>query len=96
MMKYLLKVSHVSDPRIESCLEDGIKPYLVRDIRGKDPGKWGVNEFFGTAICNDAMVDIHEGDLIATEMSFHVYGPKNHPVQRTSFSNIIQVSQVKK
>lgn len=94
MMIYLLKVSHVSDPRIESCPEACVKPYLVRDIRGKDPGKWTINEFFGTAICNDAMVDIHEGDLIATELTFHVFGPKDHPVQGISFSNIIKLKEV--
>lgn len=93
-MRHLLKVSFVSNPRIESCPEADVKPYLVRDIRGKDPGKWGVNEFFGTAICNDAMVDIHEGDLIATEMTFHVYGPKDDPVQCTSFSNIIKLKEI--
>lgn len=49
---------------------------------------------FNRKVDSDAMVDIHEGDLIATEMTFHVYGPKNHPIQRTSFSNIIKLKEI--
>lgn len=93
-MKRVLKIISVSNPRIESSPEVDVKPYLVRDIRCKDAGRFAVNDFFGTVFDDDAMVDIHEGDLVLAKMYFHVHGPKDDPVQCTSFSNIIKLKEI--
>ena len=76
---------------IESCPEADVKPYPVREIRIKEYGKWGSNEFIGTIVLKDALVDIHEGDLVYAELSFLVCGSKDNPYQHVSINNLIKL-----
>lgn len=91
-MKHLFDLISVGPLSIESCPEADVKPYPVRKVRIKEHGKWTFNEFIGTITCNDALIDIHEGDLVSAELSFYVSG-KKHPNQYVLIKNLIKLKK---
>jgi hypothetical protein len=91
-MSVFYEIIKVGPLSIESCPEAGVKPYPVREVRIKEHGRWKFNEFIGTISCKDALVDIHEGDLVAAELSFYVCC-EEHPDQRVLIKNLIKLKE---
>lgn len=61
--------------------------YPERTIRLQVYGRWGYDSMVGTACLKDALIDLHEGDVVAADVSFHACKIKGHWQQRVFFSN---------
>lgn len=72
----------------ETCPEMG--SYPVRRMVLKEYGRWKYDEFMGTATLDDALLNLHEGDIISARLSFHVCKRKGKLEQQVSFHNLIK------
>ena len=91
-MKNLFKIVRLGPVTIETCPET--KPYPVRKIALKEHGRWTYNEFIGTALLNNALLDLHVGDIVAAELSFHVCKNKGHWEQEVLFDDVVKLKEV--
>lgn len=53
----------------------------VRRMRIIEEGQMCVNQFIGTLVGSDALMDLHEGDIITTDMIFTT-GKKHGRIQQ--------------
>ena len=91
-MRKVLKFVSGGPITIKTC--EGVKPYPVRRIRVKGYGRFEFDEFIGTVSCEDALLDLHEGDVLLGNMSFFVYKHKGRLLQRVSLSNLVKMKEV--
>lgn len=90
-MRELFTVEKLGPIKLETCPE--MKPYPVRRITAKEYGKWQHNKFIGTVALDDALLDLHEGDIISARLSFHICKYKGKWVQRVCFDNLIKLKE---
>lgn len=93
MVKLLFVVEGVGPITLETAYET-VRPYPVRKLRLKKHGKWEWETFYGTASDGDALLDLHPGDVIACDLSFHAYKRKGHWQQHVSIDKIIKLKEV--
>ena len=91
-MNHLFEIEKLSPITIETAPD--VRPYPVRRMIVKEHGRWKSNKFIGTASCNDALLDLHVGDIIACDMSFYVCKHKRKWEQRVLFINVVKNKEV--
>ena len=93
MKKFLYQVEAVGPITLEAG-DETVRAYPVRKLRLKKHGKWEWESFYGTASLKDAMIDLHPGDLIVCDLSFHAYKIKGRWEQHVSFDHIVKLKEV--
>ena len=91
-MKLFFEVEDLGAIRIETA--EGTKPYPVRQLTLMERGRWASNKFHGSACGNDALLNLHKGDLVATELSFYVTHAKGKKEQRVLFNNVVKIKEI--
>lgn len=92
MLTSLFEIENLGSIRIETAPD--VKPYPVRRMTIKEHGRWKHNKFIGFASCDDALLDLHVGDLITCDMSFYVCKHKRKWEQRVLFINVVKNKEV--
>lgn len=90
-MKLFLEVVDLGPICFESV---DSKPYPVRELTLKERGRWKFNTFHGSVSGNDALLNLHKGDLVAAEQSFYVTQAKGKKEQRVLFNNVVKLKEI--
>ena len=60
----------------------------------KEYGHFCLNNFVGSVVDKDALLDLHEGDLVAADVSFHACKKRGKWVQYVYFGNLTKLKEV--
>ena len=74
---------------IEKC--EGYKPCLAREIRLEENKCLPVNKFIGTVYDDNAMQDLHKGDIVEAIPNFSIHKKGGKWIQRIVFSNLKKI-----
>lgn len=78
--------------RLESF--GNMNSYPVRNLRMKEFGSFAFNQFYGEVSESDALLNLHEGDLVSADVRFFTYKKRGKWVQRVRFSDLIKLKEV--
>ncbi len=92
MNNVILKVEWAGPLKKEPMPDNSF--YHSRQIKLVKPGKYGITSFFGKAICEDAIVELKKGDLVAVDILFHASGYGKNCKQSILFSDLIKLTEV--
>lgn len=93
MKKFLFNVESVGPITLETY-DETVRPYPVRKLRLRKHGKWEWETFYGKASQDDALINLHVGDVIAADLRFHAYKRNGRWQQHVSFDNIVKLKEV--
>lgn len=92
MENRIFEISWLGPIKAESCPD--VNPYPVRPIVLRQVGKFGYDQFVGYVYNEDALKNLHVGDLISVSLSFFVHKNKGVYYQDVYFSNLKKIKEI--